>query len=423
MQCASSVASSPPPDPTLLPSPSTPTPHTPPHPHTPFTVPSPTLPLPRCGLSASGPYELVDAQFNPLVVATRTAAETAGLFRKLMTALTSVQDEVIDTSRAIALASGTVNATVATSLVHAHTFTEGFRDFMRAYRSAVGLAVPLSDLLRSAVDMEQLQRRVETVADISTVAAMATSTAVALQWLEERPSPAFRCVDLPVECADMPRFVEETEDSYAALVDDMALGEHRLPTTILAGLGQTICSMRKGLDLARQSLTLAMPTLEMNINMLLQGPAALTGDGPQCKTGDKYCLAKIERSDDWYRKLVFPALFMQFWDLGAPALGLDYCGTRMNRRFTIPGLWSHYALQGSGFLQHASTWMPVICELYAHLLAYVPLVPNSCSREGTSFFATLDSFGAIAKVSTVQPVHYSHSFTAPLTHPPHTTLR
>ena len=70
------------------------------------------------------------------------------------------------------------------------------------------------------------------------------------------------------------------------------------------------------------------------------------------------------------------------------------------RRWTIPGLFSHYTMESSAIMMHQSTW-PIICERYAHLLAYKPLITSGCEEPDQTLLVGVDMFGAVASVSPV----------------------
>ena len=70
------------------------------------------------------------------------------------------------------------------------------------------------------------------------------------------------------------------------------------------------------------------------------------------------------------------------------------------RRWTIPGLFSHYAMQSSSIMMHQSTW-PIICERYAHLLAYKPLITSGCEEPDQTLLVGIDMFGSVGSVSPV----------------------
>lgn len=338
---------------------------------------------------------------NPLIFGLDSAAETAELFLALMEQLELVQREVDSTAAVIseqAKSSATLSddaAEQATSLTSSFLQVMDSFDVLSASRDAV------AGVIAFVADARQAETAVRAVMSGAAMTSHADKADLVLQRSSDAPTRPFDCRDVPQECADLSRFVGDADSLFLEFNLELSQDSSQLPQTLLVALGQSLCTFQHGMTTFEGEITQFVDATEKNTRLLLQGPEALRGgDSPQCAHNDRFCLAEIQRSDITYRKLVFPLLFLQFWSLGAPPLGFDYCGTMMERRFTVPGLFSQYALQSSTFLQHVSTW-PIVCERYTHLLAYVPMVSAGCNLQESAFFASLDPFGAVAQVSPI----------------------
>ena len=123
-----------------------------------------------------------------------------------------------------------------------------------------------------------------------------------------------------------------------------------------------------------------------------------------CGATDKYCLAPKTRSTFAYKNRTFAANFLHFWSMSAPPM-VSLCNEEMARRFTIPGLWSSFAMQSSSFLVADTANRVALasrCPRYAHLLAYAPAVPGGCTGAMQSFFASVGTHGGVHKVSPME---------------------
>ena len=198
-------------------------------------------------------------------------------------------------------------------------------------------------------------------ADFDTTASMSIwelrdltgSAEAALRRASQATSDPFSCRDAPRACNEVPQLALPIAASHDELAYDMSTPELTIPVTLLTGIGDGICNFYGGAVAAHTSLTDMMPPLESLILKYLQGPAALTGNAPSCKPGDRFCLTTALRSDFLYRQVTFGLFFIHFWSLSAPALR-NVCGRTLKWRFTIPGLWSASAMQSSTFLAFRS---------------------------------------------------------------------
>ena len=235
---------------------------------------------------------------------------------------------------------------------------------------------------------------------------LSETSAGALLHVRAAGGSPFECNALPPDCEALPSFYPRLESLAAQLQFDTAVpGRLNTPTTLLSGFGESICVYRAGVQLLKDGAIGIMQPIKELTKQMMQGPSAIgnaagrrLSTAPNCDPGDSYCLVKVSRSTRLYKFAIFPALYLHFWSLGSPPL-VNPCEGKMEQRFTIPGLFSSFALQSSTFLAHTRD---VVCARFTHLLAYAMVVQNEggdCDPITPSLLVSVDAYGNINSVS------------------------
>ena len=340
---------------------------------------------------------------NAVEVGLADAVTSAALFRKLERALFKFSTEIqAKTNFMISV----VNAGdgVARKLhTQSEDFTAIFLNVVAAYQQTSGYIVQMPFIVDLSDGIFDLRRAVHASTPIYALKDLRAAIAATTQRAKKAPTEPFLCTTAPVDCTETLARELPLAESMEELNYDRGSPELTTPLTLLTGLGDTTCLLRaSGQSLFKALQEITLP-LERLVEVLLQGPAAFSGEVPSCDPDDKYCLASNTRATLIYKLAMFPMFYLHFWSLGTPA---TMCkgppavkqGATMSLRFTIPGLWSSSAMQASTFLEHTSVSFGPTCEIYRHLLAYSPAAPGGCTSNYQSFLASTDKWGRLHKV-------------------------
>ena len=179
---------------------------------------------------------------------------------------------------------------------------------------------------------------------------------------------------------------------------ELTVGEvKQFPGKLLNVLGAGVCFLRTATSTANAAIDDGVAKIDEFVAMLNIGVWA---NPPTITCKDYHCLEVHKRASTVYRAFFFPVGHIQFWDLTAPPL-VDPCASissgslqtslqsrgEMSFRFTVPGLYSKYAMQASTFLENEWTLCGGIVPR-SYVLAYRPMedrVPANCSLPPPAF--------------------------------------
>lgn len=378
--------------------------------------------------------ELLDTDDNPFLHGIRTSAEMSDLFETKMTEVASAfNDDFYNMSTRMVELVESADGASRDFDASARGFVDAFvgvADVFATVQTYVSKMPTIFDLKEKGLQVRTKMEEFVSLEDLDDLSK--TTSGALLHAFDGTSSSPFSCQEKPIDCTDVPSFLPRLKSLSAQLVFDTSVPNRlNTPLTLYSGLGKSLCVFRTGSRYIEEGLQAMIGPLEQLTVRMKMGPTAVAdADGvaeeagrrlqtvstpaPKCQPDDAYCLVTAPRGTVLYRSIFFPALYLHFFSLAAPAV-IDPCSVAsenappgldtpvMQTRWTVPGLYSSYALQSSTFLRHRTVSRAVFqCPQYTHLLAYAwVLPPGKCEKLHPSLLAAVDPWGGLKEVKEV----------------------
>ena len=203
-----------------------------------------------CALHA----EQVETEQNPLTFGLTVAAESSGLFGRFNKAL---QRLAVSLDKSAAGVSDAIEESLDISSVlvpKANALTSDFFAVVEGFNNTRTLHQEMSNMVFLEPLAKQLSDRLSSIATTAEMDTTEAATRASLSYDQVAASSSFLCRDRPFSCEDLDIFVTKSDESHAELVDDLKLAPNQVPSSLLTGMGNDLCSSRAGLPLLARVL-------------------------------------------------------------------------------------------------------------------------------------------------------------------------